>query len=64
MLHHLLRQGELTGTVLASQHNLWFFLDFMRQLREAIASGEMALWAERFERDFVGSDRPTPGDGS
>jgi queuine tRNA-ribosyltransferase len=37
-LHHLVRAGELTGAVLATLHNLRYFLDFMRQLREAIAS--------------------------
>ncbi len=63
-LHHLLRQGELTGTVLATLHNLWFFLDFMRQLREAIASGKTALWGSRFEHDFGGSERPPHADGS
>ena len=64
LLHHLLRQGELTGTVLATVHNLWFFLDFMRQLREAIASGKTALWAARFDHDFAVSERPPPTDGS
>jgi tRNA-guanine family transglycosylase len=63
-LHHLMRQGELTGTVLATLHNLWFFLDFMGQLREAIASGKTAEWAERFERDFAATDRPPLADGS
>jgi queuine tRNA-ribosyltransferase len=64
LVHHLLRQGELTGTVLATLHNLWFFLDFMGQLREAIASGKTAVWAEHFERDFSAADRPTPAGGS
>lgn len=37
-LHHLLRAGELTAAVLATVHNLSYFLDFMREVREAIAS--------------------------
>lgn len=41
-LHHLLRQQELTGIVLATQHNIRFFLDFMQTLREAISSGRLA----------------------
>jgi queuine tRNA-ribosyltransferase len=57
LVHHLLRQGELTGTVLATLHNLWFFLDFMGQLREAIASGKTAVWAAQFVRDFSAADR-------
>ena len=41
-LHHLLRGGEITGAVLASLHNLRFYLDFMAEVREAIASGRLA----------------------
>ena len=41
-LHHLFRSGEITGPVLAAQHNLRFYLDFMRDLREAIRSGRLA----------------------
>ncbi|MEE8138753.1 MAG: tRNA guanosine(34) transglycosylase Tgt [Thermoanaerobaculia bacterium] len=42
-LHHLVRSGELTGAVLATLHNLRFYLDFMADLREAIASGRLAV---------------------
>jgi queuine tRNA-ribosyltransferase len=38
-LHHLVRAGELTGAVLATLHNLRYYLDFMADLRQAIASG-------------------------
>jgi queuine tRNA-ribosyltransferase len=41
-LHHLVRAGELTGAVLATVHNLAFYLDLMRDLREAIASRRLA----------------------
>ena len=64
LVHHLMRQGELTGTGLATLHNLWFFLDFMEQLREAIASGKAAEFADRFERDFAAADTPPPTHGS
>ena len=37
-VHHLMRSGEITGPVLATLHNLRFFLDFMGELREAIES--------------------------
>ncbi len=40
-LHHLTRAGELTGAVLATQHNLRFYLDFMAGLREAISFGTL-----------------------
>jgi queuine tRNA-ribosyltransferase len=38
-LHHLVRAGEWTGGVLATLHNLRFYLDFMADVRQAISSG-------------------------
>jgi queuine tRNA-ribosyltransferase len=40
-LHHLMRQDPLTGKVLCTVHNLRFYLDFMEDLRNAIAAGEL-----------------------
>ena len=37
-LHHLVRAGEITGQVLATLHNLRYFLDFMGEVRKAIES--------------------------
>ena len=48
-LHHLLRWDPLTGQVLATLHNLWFYLDFMREVRESIASGTLAELASRWD---------------
>jgi len=52
-LHHLLRTGELTGKVLATLHNLRFYLDFMQDLREAIASGSLADLAASIEAVYA-----------
>jgi queuine tRNA-ribosyltransferase len=41
-LAHLLRSGEITGQVLATVHNVAFYLDFMGRLRQASASGTLA----------------------
>lgn len=41
-LAHLLRTGEITGQVLATVHNLAFYLDFMGRLRQASASGTLS----------------------
>jgi len=46
-LHHLVRAGELTGPVLATLHNLRYYLDFMTELRQAIALGALADLAAR-----------------
>jgi queuine tRNA-ribosyltransferase len=56
-LHHLFRAGELTAPVLATLHNLRFYLDFMADLRQAIELGtstEMASLACR----TTGGDPP------
>ncbi|HLF55702.1 MAG TPA: tRNA guanosine(34) transglycosylase Tgt [Thermoanaerobaculia bacterium] len=37
-LHHLVRAGEITAAVLATVHNIRFFLDFMGEIRKAIGS--------------------------
>ena len=40
-----MRSAELTGAVLATLHNVRFYLDFMTDLREAIASARLAVLA-------------------
>ena len=44
-LHHLFRCGEITGKVLATEHNVCFYLDFMADLRRAIADGALEAFA-------------------
>lgn len=40
-LHHLFRTNELLGLRLASLHNLKFYLDLMRMIREAVENGKI-----------------------
>jgi queuine tRNA-ribosyltransferase len=40
-LRHLFAAGELTAAILASHHNVHFYLDIMRQIREAIEFGNL-----------------------
>ncbi len=42
LLHHLVRAGELTGAVLATIHNVRYYLDFMADLRECVELGTFA----------------------
>jgi queuine tRNA-ribosyltransferase len=44
-LRHLAVSGEMLGPQLASFHNLYFFLDLMRQMRVRIAAGDLESWA-------------------
>lgn len=42
LLHHLYRHEPLSAKVLATVHNLRFYLDFMERVRQAIASRKLA----------------------
>jgi queuine tRNA-ribosyltransferase len=48
-LRHLFTAGEMLAAVLISHHNLAFFLDTMRRVRQAIRSGEFT----RFRLEFI-----------
>ncbi|HUQ33486.1 MAG TPA: tRNA guanosine(34) transglycosylase Tgt [Pyrinomonadaceae bacterium] len=48
-LRHLYMTGELLASVLMTHHNLAFFLDTMRRVRQAIRSGDFT----RFRREFL-----------
>jgi queuine tRNA-ribosyltransferase len=68
LLHHLIRSGELTGAVLATQHNVRFYLDFVAHLREAIASGTLtdvaASVAARYPDDASFTESPAAPDST
>lgn len=51
-LRHLVNCDEMLGPQLISIHNLHFFLELMRQMRQAIESGTFAGFKKDFERDF------------
>ncbi len=40
-LRHLFNASEITGGVLASYHNLYYYLDLMRRIRNAILAGTL-----------------------
>jgi len=50
-LYHLQKVQEILGAHLATVHNLYFYLDLMRQMREAIAQGAFAAWRRQFHED-------------
>jgi len=50
-LHHLQRVNEILGARLNTVHNLHFYLDLMRQAREAIAAGRFGAFHEGFRQD-------------
>jgi queuine tRNA-ribosyltransferase len=44
-LRHLFAAGELTAAILATHHNIHFYLDLMRQIREAIEFGNLVKFS-------------------
>ena len=48
---HLERSGEMLFPMLASIHNLHYYLNLMREARAAIESGTLADWEARFAED-------------
>jgi len=50
-LHHLDRCGEMLGPMLTSIHNLHYFLNLMREMREAIDAGRLEAWRAQFATD-------------
>jgi queuine tRNA-ribosyltransferase len=50
-LHHLDRCGEMLGAMLASIHNLSYYLNLMREIREALEAGSFEAWTRRFRED-------------
>jgi queuine tRNA-ribosyltransferase len=44
-LRHLFAAGEITAAILATHHNVHFYLDTMRQIREAISFGQLDKFA-------------------
>jgi queuine tRNA-ribosyltransferase len=50
-LHHLDRCGEMLGPMLASIHNLHFYLNLMREVREALDEGRFEAFREQFKAD-------------
>jgi queuine tRNA-ribosyltransferase len=47
-LRHLFMAGEMLGPMLATQHNLYFFADVMREARQSILDGTFASWRTAF----------------
>jgi len=47
-LRHLLRNNEILGSRLNTQHNLHFYINLMREMREAIANQEFGQFKDLF----------------
>ena len=50
-LHHLDRCGEMLGPMLCTIHNLHYYLNLMREVREALDIGQFGEFRARFKAD-------------
>ncbi|WP_164962449.1 tRNA guanosine(34) transglycosylase Tgt [Rubrivivax sp. JA1026] len=50
-LHHLDRCGEMLGPMLASIHNIHYYLNLMREVREALDEGRFEAFRLQFKAD-------------
>jgi len=52
-LRHLFVAGEITAAILATHHNVCFYLDIMRQIREAITFGYLVNFATELRARYL-----------
>ncbi len=50
-LHHLERCGEMLAPMLASIHNLHYYVNLMREVRAALDAGGFEAWRKQFAQD-------------
>ena len=52
-LRHLFAAGELTAAILSTHHNVHFYLDLMRQIREAIEFGKLVKFSSEVRARYA-----------
>jgi queuine tRNA-ribosyltransferase len=52
-LRHLFAAGEFTAAILATHHNVHFYLDLMRQIREAIEFGNLVKFSSEVRARYA-----------
>ena len=57
-LHHLVKAGEILGSMLLTEHNLRYYGILMRDLRDAAAAGTLGDYAVAFAQGQALGDIP------
>jgi queuine tRNA-ribosyltransferase len=55
-LRHLVQANEMLAGILATHHNLFFYLDLMRRIREAIAAGTLATFSAQMSSQLASAE--------
>ena len=56
-LRHLFNAEEMLGLILLSFHNVYFFLELMRKIREAIGQDRFVEFKKEFYSDYAGAKK-------
>ena len=51
-LRHLFISGEISGLRLATIHSLYFYINLMKEIREAVNSGNFGEWEKQFFANY------------
>jgi queuine tRNA-ribosyltransferase len=54
-ISHLVRSDEILGSMLMTEHNIWFYQTLMADLRRAIGEGRLAAFAKAFVARYTAS---------
>jgi queuine tRNA-ribosyltransferase len=57
-LHHLIKSGEMLGSMLVSWINIAYYQDLMAGMRAAIAEGRFDAFVAQFKAEQAGGDIP------
>ena len=52
-LHHLIKAGEILGSMLMTEHNIAFYQQLMQAMRDAIVEQRFAAFAADFRRNYL-----------
>ncbi len=55
-IHHLVKANEILGAMLLSQHNIFYYQDLMRCIRQAIEEQRFAKFSEEFFKNNQSSE--------
>ena len=47
-LHHLFKMNEILGLRISTSHNLYFYINLMKTIREKITDGDFNIWSTNF----------------
>ena len=55
-VHHLIKSGEILGAMLLTWHNVQFYEDLMKDLRQAISDNRLTSFANSFRHLYTSGD--------